>query len=121
MLTIPIVIFVGCFSAAIVAAARWLPELAAGSVGGLAFFTVAGLLGAAAGLVGLNIYEIVRALTILPNERLSRPDLLASGLRSLLIETGTLVGLAAIVYLLAPAPEDELGESPPTADAGQTA
>ena len=99
---IPIVVFLGCFAAAIVAVDRWLPDLAEGRVGGLAFFSVAGLLGAGASLLGLHIYEIVREVTLTQSEKVSNIEIVTIGLENMLRDVGTVVGLAAAVYLLAP-------------------
>ncbi|HEY7830779.1 MAG TPA: hypothetical protein VIC06_09475 [Solirubrobacteraceae bacterium] len=114
---VPVVLFLGCFAAAIVAVDRWLPDLAQGRVGGLAFFTVSGLLGAAAGLVGLHIYEIVRELTLAPNERINNPDIVAVGLETMLRDVGTVVGLAAAVYLLAPPQGKPIDDAPESVQA----
>jgi hypothetical protein len=77
---VPVLVFLGCLSAGVVAGARWLPDLAAGQVGGLAFFLVCGMLGAALGLLGVHIY---------------------------VFEVGSLLGFAAVIYLLAPPLEDD--------------
>ncbi len=114
---VPVVLFLACFAAAIVAVDRWLPDLAQGRVGGIAFFTVAGLLGAAAGLMGLHIYEIIRTLALLPNERTNNPDIIAIGLEEMLYEVGTVVGLAAAVYLLAPPQEEPIDDAPESVQA----
>lgn len=101
---IPGAIFVVCFCAGVWASTRWLPPLAEGTVGGIAFFGVCGLLGAALGLAGLHIYTTVRTVENfgggLPSE--AKGDLLASGLAQLLFEAGSVFGLALVVYLLAP-------------------
>lgn len=100
---VPVLIFVGCFGGGAVAAARWLPDLGDGQVAGLAFFAVCGLLAAALSIAGLNVYDIVREL----GERGglgfggTSPEILSGGLRVILLDGGTLVGFAAIVYLLA--------------------
>jgi hypothetical protein len=94
-----------------VAAARWLPDLALGSVGGLAFFVVAGLVGAAAGVFGLNVYSIAHGLEYADSHgAFDKADVLTAGFVNILRDTGTLIGLAGIVYLLAPAAEEELVE-----------
>jgi hypothetical protein len=99
---VPILIFVGCMAAGVFVAARWLPALEGGPVGGLAFFAVCGLVGAGLAVIGLHTYEIVEAL--------DRPEvpgkglLLSDGLRVMLYEAGLLFGVAIAVYLLAPAP-----------------
>jgi hypothetical protein len=61
-MVIPIVICAVCFAAGASAAALWLPDLAQGSVGGVAFVVVCGLIGAALSAAGLDIYEIVREM-----------------------------------------------------------
>jgi len=117
---IPAVIFLACVGAGVVAAARWLPDLAVGPVGGLAFFVVCGLMGAALGLVGLHIYSIVNQLNHFEGFaglRNEKAELLASGLAAMLWEAGSLFGLAIAVYLLAPPAEvaEELAAVGPTA------
>jgi len=105
-MVIPAVIFLACVGTGVVATSRWLPDLAVGPVGGLAFFVVCGLLSAAFGLVGLHIYSIVNELNHFGG--LGRPaggELLADGLEEMLWEVGLLFGLATAVYLLAPPAE----------------
>jgi hypothetical protein len=100
----PILIFVGCFGGGAVAAARWLPDLGEGQVAGLAFFAVCGLLAAALSIAGLNVYDVVRELGDRGGLGFGETSaaILADSLRILLLESGTLFGFAAIVYLLAP-------------------
>jgi hypothetical protein len=105
---VPGLIFLVCFGAGIVASAQWLPELAQGPVGGLAFFATCGLLAAALGLAGLHAYSIVNELGHPPLEPLGKAEILAGGLRNLLLGCGTLLGLASIVYLLAPGLDEEV-------------
>ncbi len=97
---------VGCFAVGVVASARWLPELGTGPVAGLTFFVICGLLAVALSLAGVHAYSIVHAI-----ERVTDPaakeELLASGLRSVLFECGTLVALTGILYLLAPGLDEE--------------
>lgn len=100
MVAIPVVIFVVCVSAGVFASSRWLPDLGGGTIGGLAFFVVCGLLGAALGLVGLQIYFIVRQAEVLG--RIGSSTIVADGLSAILWQAGSLLGLAAVVYLLAP-------------------
>ena len=113
---IPVVIFVLCFGAGAVASARWLPDLAAGPVGGLAFFVVCGLAGAALAVVGLHVYSIANTLHSggFAGLRNAKAEVLASGLQVMLWEAGLLFGLAAAVFLLAPRVEvvDDPAESP---------
>jgi hypothetical protein len=96
-----VVVAVVCFVAGIVAVTRWLPDLAEGPVGTMAYFVVCGLSAAAVSLVGINIDQIVRQL-----EKNAHGDLavfiVSSGLTSMLRDSGTVAGLALIAYLLAP-------------------
>jgi hypothetical protein len=101
---VPIVVFVACLGAGVAVAAQWLPDLAMDPVGGLAFFVVCGLLGAAAGLMGLHIYSVVNAIDKFRS--LGTGEIVATGLDSMLWEVGSLLGLAALVYLLAPAADE---------------
>lgn len=103
-MAVPILIFVACLVAGVFAAARWLPPLDAGPVGGLAFFAVCGLFGAGVGAVGLHIYGIVETVDEL--SRLGRGPVVAAELRSMVYEAGLLFGVAVAVYLLAPAPPE---------------
>jgi hypothetical protein len=100
---VPIVIFLACLGAGVTAAARWLPDLAVGPRGGLAFFVVCGLLGAAAGIIGLRIYSIANSIGEFKS--LGNGEIVADGLADMLWEAGLLLGLATLIYLLAPAAE----------------
>jgi hypothetical protein len=100
VVAIPVVIFVVCVSAGVFASSRWLPDLAGGTIGGLAFFVVCGLLGASLGVVGVQIYVIVRQAEVF--DRLDGSTFVADGLSEILWQAGSLLGLAAVVYLLAP-------------------
>ena len=97
-------VFVVAFPAGILAATRWLPELDAGPVGGLAFFTVCGLIGTAVGLFGLHVYSIVREVEAASGSGPfgSKGDALADGIVSILYESGLIFAAAMIVFLLAP-------------------
>jgi hypothetical protein len=113
-MAIPIIIFVVCFGAGTAASARYLPDLGAGLVGGIAFLLVCGLLGAALSLVGIQIYSFVRELEFLSQGPLNdRGEIVANTLRNILFEAGSLTAFAAIVYLLAPQAR-RLGDSPST-------
>jgi hypothetical protein len=113
---IPVVVFVVCLGAGAVASARWLPDLAAGPVGGLAFFVACGLAGSGLALVGLHIYSIANTLHTgsFAGIRNAKAEILASGLQGMLWEAGSLFGLAAVVFLLAPRAEvvEDPAESP---------
>ena len=101
-MVLTIVVFFACFIGGVLASSRWLPDLAQGSVGGVAFLAVCGLLGAALGVVGLEVLSTVRNLEGI-HGRLDS-EVLTQGLVLILRDGGTLLGLAAIVYLLAPSP-----------------
>jgi hypothetical protein len=102
-LAVPIIIFVVCLAVGVYASSRWLPELAPGPVGGLSFFVVCGLVGAAFGVFGLRVYLIVENLEGGPGGTFRR-FVVANGIELLLWECGLLLGVAAAVYLLAPEP-----------------
>jgi hypothetical protein len=100
-----VLVFLACFGVGMTTPARWLPDLAPGRVGGLAFTTVCILLGAALGMVGLHTYSLISELRHLPIGA-SQDEILAGILRNILLDAGTLVGFAGTIYLLAP-PADE--------------
>ncbi len=100
---VPVAIFIVCLCVGAFAGARWLPDLADGTVGGLAFLVVCGLLGAAFAVVGLRIYSIVHGLGGTSGS--FRSELVATGLNGMLWEAGSLAGIATAIYLLAPAAE----------------
>lgn len=95
-------VFVACFVGGALGTAHWLPDLAEGPVGGMAFFAVCGLIGAALGLVGLDIVATVQGFEGYGLGGKIDSLILSRGLVSILRDGGTLFGLAAIVYLLAP-------------------
>ena len=104
---IPVLVFLGCMSVGVVAGANWVPDLAAGQVGGLAFFLVCGLLGAALGLIGVHVYLIVEELDRLSGTVAAHGEIVGEGVREIVFEAGSLVGFAAVIYLLAPAPDED--------------
>jgi hypothetical protein len=106
---VPALVFLACFGGGIFAATRWLPELARGSVGGISFFAICGLLGAGLGIVGLHIYLMVREIEAFGGEDRfeTKGSILASGLLSIMLDAGTVFGLATIAYLLAPHSHEE--------------
>jgi hypothetical protein len=97
---VPTLIFVIGLALGAVVAARCLPELPAGPVAGMAFFLVCGLFGCAVALIGLHAYLVVEEINHLPPE-LQKGETLASGLRNVVFEVGSLMGFAAVVFLLA--------------------
>ena len=100
------IVFLVCFFGGVWAAVRWLPELAPGPVGDVAFFAICGLIGAGLGVVGLHIYLMVRELEGTNGLGLGGNSVaLASGLLEILLDGGTVLGLATIAYLLAPREE----------------
>jgi hypothetical protein len=99
-MVVVIVVAVACFSVGILAVTRWLPELAEGPVGTMAYFVVCGLSAAAVGLVGISIEQIVRGVETSSGR--FKEFVVAGGLTSILRDAGTVAGLALIGYLLAP-------------------
>jgi hypothetical protein len=97
---VPIVIAFVCFLGGLLAASRWLPDLADGRVAGISFFLVCGLVGAAVAVVGVDVYGIVRSLELRGFGE--RSIIVASQLTDMLRNGGTLFALAALVYLVAP-------------------
>lgn len=104
-MAVPIVIFAVTLVAGVVLAARWLPGLGKGRADTLAFWVTCGLAGIALSLVGVHIYEIIRQLDNANLEAVanSKPDIVATGIIDTLADVGPIVGLSAVVYLLAPA------------------
>ena len=96
---IPPIVFFGCFIVGIYTSTRWLPGLAGGTVGGLAFFAVCGLLALALAVVGLSIEDAVRAFE--DEGRFGR-EILSGSLANIGGDAGPVFGLACVVYLLAP-------------------
>jgi hypothetical protein len=111
---IPVVVFVVAVALGVMAASRWLPELAEGPVGGLAFFAVCGLIGAAVGIAGLQIYSTVREMEAASGSGPfgSKGDLLANGIDSILYQGGLITAVALIVFLLAPRSRAHSGDKP---------
>jgi hypothetical protein len=103
---VPVLVFLACMSAGAVVGSRWTPDLAAGQVGGLAFFIVCGLLGAALGLVGLHVYLMIEQLEGFRGSAVLHGEIVAAGIRDILFEAGSVLGFAVVIYLLAPPPED---------------
>ena len=106
---VPILIFLLAFAVGAAATPAVLPDLADGRVAGIALFVVAGLAGMTLALVAVHVYEIIRQLDNAGSLGIAsaRPDVVANGLMAMLRDIGPILGLAAAVYLLAPAPEDE--------------
>jgi hypothetical protein len=109
---VPILVFLTCVTAGVVTAARRLPDLGEGTIGGLAFLVVCCLLGAALGIVGLRIYWIAHMLGDTGGSL--KAEIVTEGLSTMLWEAGSILGIAAAVYLLAPSAEP----ASPTADIG---
>jgi hypothetical protein len=107
---VPILIFLVAFAAGGVAAAGVLPDLAEGRVAGIALLVVAGLAGMSLALVAVHVYEIVHQLDNAGTLGIAgaKPDVVANGLMAMLRDVGPILGVAAVVYLLAPRREDDL-------------
>jgi hypothetical protein len=97
---VPSAIFAGCLVVGVLVATRFLPELPPDIGSGLVFVLVCGMIGAAAALVGLHVYEFVE-------ESSERFGLFASiPLEDMLWQVALVLGLATIAYMLAWRPED---------------
>ena len=105
----PILIFLAGFLVGAIAPARWLPDVGDGRVAGLAFLLICGLLGMVVALVAVHVYEIVRQLNNAAALGLAgeKPDVVANGITTTLSQIGPVLGIAAAVYLLTPAPAEE--------------
>jgi hypothetical protein len=100
---VPALVFLVCFCGGVWASTQWLPGLARGPVGDIAFFAICGLIGAGLGVVGLHIYLTARELKESNGPGLGgNSGVLADGLLEILLNGGTVLGLATIAYLLAP-------------------
>lgn len=97
----PVLIFVVCFGGGAAACTRWLPDLEPGGIGGLAFFCVCGLAGAALAVAGVHLYSIIYEVGREREVDAFGGAFLADGLAEILMNSGTLVALALIVYLMA--------------------
>ena len=108
-MALPILILLVALVVGAVLSARWLPELAEGRVAGIALLVTCGLTGMVLALVAVHVYEIGRQLTSASSLGVTnaKPDVVANGIMTMLRDVGPILGLAAAVYLLAPAPDDE--------------
>jgi predicted phage tail protein len=82
---------------------------------------VVGLFSAALSMAGLHAYSIISELTNPPpGLDGSKAELLAGGLRNILLDAGTLFAFAGIVFLLAPTADDETDEPQPASLSNDT-
>ncbi|MDE3069369.1 MAG: hypothetical protein KGJ43_01430 [Acidobacteriota bacterium] len=113
-----VVIFAVVFLAGVYGSTRWLPDLPSGSVNGAVFFVVCGLVGAAVADAGLHVYIAIESFVAFGHHGFdafagSESDgvVVAAGLSAVLWNSGALVALAAILYVLASIPR-AIGDSP---------
>ena len=99
---VALIIGVLAFGAGAAATVLFAPPLAGTSVGVLAGVVVAVLAGAALAVLAVQIYATIDVLGVTAG---NEGQVVASGVTGALSNAGTLAGLAAAVYLLAPAPE----------------
>jgi hypothetical protein len=107
VLGIPLLLAPLAFAAGVYIAERFAPPLAATRTGLVARWTVDALTGAACAVIVLTLFLAVRVATENPYPGFARGDSIGSELATALWQGGLLVGLAAVVHLLAPAPEDD--------------
>jgi uncharacterized membrane protein YhaH (DUF805 family) len=100
---VPILVFVISLAAGAALTARWLPDLGNGRIPETAFWVTCGLAAVAFALVAVHVYEIVRLLNSASVGGIGNatPDIVASGITDTLRDAGPILGLAAVVYLLA--------------------
>jgi 4-hydroxybenzoate polyprenyltransferase len=101
-MAVSILVIVVCFVAGTWASSRWLPDLDSGQLGAIAFFVVCGLCGAVLAIIGVDIDAIVRETRHTSGE--ISGEIIAARLAAMLRDSGTVAGLALIVYVLAPRP-----------------
>ena len=63
------------------------------------------MLAAALSLVGVRIYAIINQLNHIEGH-VEQSEIIAVGIRDIVWQAGTIFGLACVIYLLAPSPED---------------
>jgi hypothetical protein len=109
-MAVPILVFLVALVVGAVLTARLLPDLAEGRVAGIALLVICGLTGMVLALVALHVYEIGRQLNSASSLGIanSKPDVVANGVMAMLRDIGPILGLSAAVYLLAPAPDEDL-------------
>jgi hypothetical protein len=89
---LPVVLFAVCLCGGAVASAQLLPDLDAGPLGG------------ALALFSQHIYLIVSEVEHLGSgpAAATKGEVVGAGLRNIAVDEGTVLGLAFVVYLLAP-------------------
>lgn len=85
------IVAVACFIGGMWAATTWMPALAEGPVGTLAYFVVCGLAGAVVAVLGIHVWQIGHIAKIKEGPKYLHEE-----------GIGTLAGVALIAYLLAP-------------------
>jgi hypothetical protein len=100
---VPILIFVAAIGVGVVVPERGLQPLSKSPTATIAFWATCGLAGIALALAATHVYEILRQLN---NANVGgigndRADIVAFGIADTLRDVGTVLGLAAIVYVLA--------------------
>lgn len=101
-MAVPILILLVAFGAGVAIAARWLPDLRRNRTEAIAFVATCGLAGIALALVAVHVYEIVRQLDSASAGGIgnAKSDIVATGITDTLRDTGPILGIAAIVYLM---------------------
>jgi hypothetical protein len=96
------IVAAGCFIAGTWAATKWLPPLADGPVGTLAYFVVCGLAGAVLAVVGIHVWQIGHIAKVKEGPSYLHEESIIGYVDSLIWEAGTLAGVALVAYVLAP-------------------
>jgi hypothetical protein len=104
-MAVPILIFLIALTAGVLLAARWLPDLDDGPpTSPIVIWATAVLVGIALALLAVHAYETIRQLGSANAGAIGNadPDIVATGIIDTLRDSGTILALSAVVYLLAP-------------------
>jgi hypothetical protein len=107
MTAVAIVVILGAFLAGMGATVRFAPPLAPSPEGRIAFWIVANLVGAAAGVIADSVWEAGHLLNLASNVGVTSnagpvvtETVITTAMQQILLEGGVLIALAGIVYLL---------------------
>ncbi|HUA11690.1 MAG TPA: hypothetical protein VMA83_06770 [Solirubrobacteraceae bacterium] len=104
---VPLIVVVVCFAGGVWATLRWLPPLARGPAGTLAYYGVCVLAGGVLAIVGLEVWEVIHVLsTSEPRGEgvfgRDKAEIVADALAQIFRDAGSLAALTLIAYLVAP-------------------
>ncbi len=101
-----VLVAVACFGIGALLVVRFAPPLAGNSVGRAARLLVIALAGSALVLLGIHVFSVLHDLQVAHSVGLHNDDeqIVIAGVRAAIFDAALLLGMAAIVHLLAPAP-----------------